>query len=88
MIARGLKILRCIKGYGQADIADRVNIDKSYVALLETGKRTPSLEVLTRIANVFGVTIDVLIVLSDFKENIRSLSDEEIVRIWRQIFSD
>lgn len=88
MIARGLKILRCIKGYGQVDIADRANVDKSYVALLEMGKRTPSLEVLMKIADIFGVTIDVLTVLSDFKENIRSLPDEEIVRIWKQIFSD
>jgi transcriptional regulator with XRE-family HTH domain len=55
------KELRTSKGLTQAELADRVGIDRSMVAKIEGGKYiNPTLGVLERIARELGASIDVL----------------------------
>jgi transcriptional regulator with XRE-family HTH domain len=46
---------RC--GWTQAQLAKRTNVTVSTVSLLESGKRGPSIELLARLAGLFGVGI-------------------------------
>lgn len=61
--ALGARICRIRQEYGlqQKEAAERVNISLSYYGNIERGKRTPSLDILVRIANGLGVGTDTLL---------------------------
>ncbi|MFW7419744.1 helix-turn-helix domain-containing protein [Vagococcus fluvialis] len=85
-----IKHFRKIKPkYTQADLAEAIGVDRSYIGGLETDKRTPSLSTLIKIADNLDVSLRTLINLSMYQElyekytiesnNTRKiLSDEEI----------
>ena len=56
-----LKQLRKDKHLTQAQVAQRIGVTASMVSSYETDIRLPSYEVLVRIADVFGVTVDYLL---------------------------
>jgi Zn-dependent peptidase ImmA (M78 family)/transcriptional regulator with XRE-family HTH domain len=45
--------LRKLSGMSQQEVAEKLGVSKEYVSLLETNKRTPSLEILSRLSAVF-----------------------------------
>lgn len=47
-------------GWRQADLAAALNINHSYVSLILSGKRIPSLEVVQNMAAVTGIPIETL----------------------------
>lgn len=56
-----LRDARMAKGFSQGDLARRINLTKGAVGHYETGKRMPSLETVSRIAYVLGVSFDDII---------------------------
>jgi len=59
-------------GLTQEELAELLELDNSYVSLLERGARVPSLITLDRIAKVFGVKpYDLLVVDPDDKDTFR-----------------
>ena len=60
-IGERIKELRTKKGIYQKDLAQKLQIATSTVAMWETGKREPSLETVRMIADVFGVSVDSLL---------------------------
>jgi len=44
----------------QEDLADRANLDRTYVSGIERGRRNPTLDVLQRLSTALGVDLDVL----------------------------
>lgn len=60
-IGARVRALRKKQGKTQAYFADLLYISASYLALIESGKRVPTLEVLVQIASITGVTVDYLI---------------------------
>ena len=53
--------LRKRRGWTQAEMADRLGIDRSYLADIERGKRNVSLLNIEIIADGFGLTISKLL---------------------------
>lgn len=73
-----LKQLRLDKHMTQAQVAERIGVTASMVSSYETDIRLPSFEVVVRIADLFGVTVDYLLCREDKRFlDISSLSDEE-----------
>lgn len=73
-----LKQLRLDKHLTQAQVAERIGVTASMVSSYETDIRLPSFEVMIRIADLFGVTVDYLLCREDKRFlDISSLSDEE-----------
>lgn len=68
MLGEKLKELRGKHGLTQATFAEIFNISSGTIAMWETGKRTPDIEMLNRIAEYFGVTLDYL-VGNEIKQN-------------------
>lgn len=60
-IGARIRALRKKQGKTQAYFADLLYISPSYLALIESGKRVPTLEVLVQIAMNCDVTIDYLV---------------------------
>ncbi|MBY7009277.1 helix-turn-helix transcriptional regulator [Clostridium botulinum] len=55
-----LKKLRYINKMRQCDVADLADISRSIISYYELGKANPTLENLNKLANVFGITVELL----------------------------
>lgn len=77
MFSDRLKELRLEKGLTQERFAQELNVSKGAIAMWETGKRTPDIEMLKTISNYFSVSVDELIGndISSTKKEISSLDD-------------
>lgn len=60
-MGKRIRDFRCSQGKSQEIFADDNYISTSYLALIETGKRTASIDVLLRIANNCHCSLDYLI---------------------------
>ena len=57
-IGENIKKIRKDKGLQQKQVALEIGLDQSNYNKIENGKREPSVEVLNKLANLFGVTVD------------------------------
>lgn len=53
--------LRTQNGYTQEKLAEELNIDRSLLSHIETGKRACSLDLFIQLSNLFQVSLDLLI---------------------------
>src|SRR5258707_14788734 len=60
-----LKNLRESKGYTHQELADLLSVGSAQIWRYEAGKTAPSADVLARVAQVFGVSGDYLLDLTD-----------------------
>lgn len=56
-----LRALREARGLTQQQVARRVDISKAMVSAYETASKAPSIEVLIRLSQLFGVSVDYLV---------------------------
>lgn len=53
-----LKVLRAMRNWSQADLAERLDVSRQAVNAIETGKHDPSLPLAFRIARLFQLSIE------------------------------
>ncbi len=68
MIGDTLKRLRKIYGYRAIDLSEQLGISASYLSEIENGKKQPSLDHLRKYADLFGIKLSSLILLSETYE--------------------
>ena len=56
-----LVYLRKQKKWSQQELSDQVGVQITHISRLENGKSQPSVELLRKIAQAFGVTMDYLV---------------------------
>lgn len=56
-----IRHLRKLKGFTQADLADKLGVNRSAVGAYEEGRAEPKLQILRSIAELFDVSIDALL---------------------------
>ncbi|HOQ06977.1 MAG TPA: helix-turn-helix domain-containing protein [Clostridiales bacterium] len=61
MLKDNLIMLRNIHGYSQEEIAEKIGISRQAYAKWESGATIPDIEKCSRLAEVYGITIDSLI---------------------------
>ena len=77
--AQKLKQLRKSKNYSQQVLADKLSVTKSLISSYEQDLRLPSLDMLIKLSNEFGVSTDFLLDLDRQKTvNVERLTDEQI----------
>lgn len=64
-----LKELRLIKGISQQEIADYLHCTSVTYSRYENGSRSPSLDLLVKLADYFDVTLDYLLGRENISEN-------------------
>ena len=60
-----LKVLRAEKGIRQSELAALIGVRNTAVSMMESGSRSPSVEVLCALADYFNVSLDYLVGRSD-----------------------
>ncbi len=60
-IGKRLKSLRETRGWSQADLAERASVARNTINRVENGLSEPSLDLLQRLADIFGVPLRVRI---------------------------
>ena len=65
-VGQRVKDLRERLGWSQEKLAERANLDTTYVSGIERGRRNPGLNTVNRLARALGVTLPVL--LSDLRQ--------------------
>ena len=79
---RKLRKLRKDNNLTQTQLADKLEITKATVSAYETNAKYPSIEVLIKISNIFNVSSDYLLGLSEKTEFQNSnLTDEQNIII-------
>ena len=75
-----IKELRERHRLSQLGLGIELNVSQSTISAYETGTRTPDLKTLIAIANLFNVSLEYLVGLSDTKHSIRrsDLSADEL----------
>ena len=53
-----IKMLRKERGFTQSQVADKIGQERSTVACYENGSRKPAVDVLEKLAHLYGVTLD------------------------------
>ncbi len=65
----GLKLIRKERKLNQLKVAMDLNISREALSHYENGKREPSLEMIQKMSEYFGVSIDYLITGSEYSKN-------------------
>ncbi|WP_072888957.1 helix-turn-helix domain-containing protein [Ornithinibacillus halophilus] len=89
MVGKRLKKVRLEKGYSLSRLAEESGVSKSYLSYLERGLRTnPSLQVLTKIAQTLGCTLEYLLgeLIMDQKKLVDV--DDELVTVIKNAFNE
>jgi transcriptional regulator with XRE-family HTH domain len=78
MIHRALRLLRSYHGMKQTELAKRLGISNSYLSEIESesSEKTPSLELLTKYAEVFKIPVSSILLFSETMEQGPSAADK------------
>ena len=81
----GKRIRKCRenKGWRQEDFAEKIGLSVTYTGMIERGEKVPKLETFITIANVLGVSTDILLadVLDTGYDIKSSLMTEDIAKL-------
>ena len=68
MIGDVLKRIRIIYGYKASEMSSELGISASYLSEIENNKKQPSLDLLQKYADIYGIRLSSLILLSENME--------------------
>ncbi len=71
MLPEALRLLRVFHDMKQNELAEKLDVSKSYISELEKGNRTPSFDVLEKYALLFQVPISSIMFFSEHIEGVQ-----------------
>jgi transcriptional regulator with XRE-family HTH domain len=77
MLNQALKLIRIFHDLTQKELAERLEISKSYLSEIESGKKTPSLEIISGYSEQFNIPMSSILF---FSESIDDTSRTEQLR--------
>lgn len=85
-ISQVLKDKRKEYGFNQEELAEKILVSKKTISNWETGKTTPDIDSLIRLANLFNFSLDNLLLEgSDVVENIKHETEYRALKIIRVV---
>ena len=78
MISRALRLVRSFHRLKQTDLADKLEISKSYLSEIESGVKSPSMELLAKYSKIFGIPVSTLLL---FSERLNEKKSSERMRV-------
>ncbi len=77
MLNKALRLTRVFHDLSQKELAEKLGISKSYISEIESGKKTPTIELLNRYSEVFEIPTSSILF---FSESLNNDSNTEKVR--------
>lgn len=87
MISRALRMVRTFHRMKQQDLAVKLKISGSYLSEIENGTKSPSMEILEKYSDIFGIPVSTLMHFSErlderkFSERVRVKAGDKILRM-------
>jgi transcriptional regulator with XRE-family HTH domain len=87
MISRALRMIRTFHRLKQTTLAERLGISNSYLSEIESGDKTPSMELLGKYSEVFHIPVSTLMLFSErldegrFSERVRIGAGDKVLRM-------
>lgn len=74
-VGKRIRAMRKVAGLTQEKLAEKIGVERSMIAHIETGRRACSIDVMIQLVEIFDTTLDYLVlgVTSDTKELKRQL---------------
>ena len=69
---KAIRICRAARGLSQKDLAAKVGVDSSHVSLIESEKRSPSLDTIEKIAQSLNVPPHLLMLLASEQKDVKT----------------
>ncbi len=69
MLNEALRLIRVFHDLNQKDLADKLGISNSYLSEIESGKKTPTLEVIEKYSEVFSMPSSSILFFSENLNN-------------------
>lgn len=74
MLSEALRLIRVFHDLKQVEAAEKLGISRSHLSEIESGTKTPSLEIIERYSNAFGIPMSSIMF---FSENIEKAGKGE-----------
>ena len=84
-IGQRLYVLRKAYGYTQDQAAERLDIDRRHLSHLEKGTRGASIDLLLRMADLYGVSLDMIITGQNNNGTTLRHFFDAMIRIWSEL---
>lgn len=65
MLSEALRLMRVFHDLKQQELAEKLGMSKSYLSELESGKKTPSMEVVQRYSELFDIPASSILFFSE-----------------------
>ena len=65
MLSEALRLLRVFHDLKQNELAEKLQLSKSYISEIEKGNRKPSLDVIEKYSNEFGIPVSSIMFFSE-----------------------
>jgi transcriptional regulator with XRE-family HTH domain len=78
---KAIRVARSLADISQGELADRAEIDRSYLSLIESGKRQPSVETIEKIAKALKIPFHLLSLLGSEEADVQKVSHEHIASL-------
>jgi len=79
--SKALRVARAIAGIEQKELAKRAEIDPSYVSLIESGARRPSLRAISKLSKALDVPEPLLTMLAADSRDLQGVGEEDFQSI-------
>lgn len=80
-IGHALKVCRSSKKLTLGDLAERTTLSPSYLSMIESGKRDPTLSSIEKIAAALGVPMPILLFLAAENGELEGIDSETSLRL-------
>lgn len=74
---RALKLIRSSRNISQRKLGESINIDPSYISLIEKNKRIPTIETLENIVKKLNIPIHLFFLLASDKDEVKKASSNK-----------
>lgn len=82
---KAIRIVRSAKNISQTDLAELTNFDPSYISLIESNKREPSLRALGEISKKLSVPFHLLTLLASEEKELKHLPENKAEEIGKEL---
>lgn len=80
MLSEAMRLIRVFHDLKQQDLADSLGVSKSHISEIESGKKSPSLDLVEKYSKFFGVPVSSIIFFSESIDDKSNKGADEKVR--------